>query len=1248
MRNPHKQAFTKSARSGMVLFLFIVFLLMQSPLTAIAQTAQNDGLEEAKRLNAEALKLYNAGRYDEAIPLAERVLAIVEKSLGKDHPEVATAINNLAAMYKEKGDYAKAEPLYIRALVIYEEALGEDHPLVATTLDNLALLHQAKGEYAKAEPLHIRALAISEKALGSEHPDVAIALGNLAGLYNTKGDYSKAEPLFIRALAIVEKAFGKDHPSVATALNNLAALYETKGDYAKAEPLYTKALAIYERTLGTEHPLVANALNNLALLYKEKGDYAKAEPLYVRALAIREKAFGAEHPYVATTLSNLAGLYNTKGDYSKAEPLYIRALAIDEKTLGEEHPSVAASLSNLAGLYKEKGDYTKAEPLYVRALAIYEKTFGAEHPYVATTLSNLAALYKEKGDYAKAEPRFIRALAIKEKVLGKDHPSVATSLNNLAELYRAKGDYSKAEPLYTRASTISEKALGSNHPDVAISLGNLAGLYQAKGDYSKAEPLYTRASAILEKALGAEHSLVATSLGNLAGMYQAKGDYAKAEPLYIRALVILEKALGADHSLVATYLNNLALLYCSKGDCAKAEPFYTKALTISEKALGAEHSLVAIALNNLAATYKEKGDYARAEPLYTRALAIYEEVFGAEHFLIATTLNNLAELYRAKGNYAKAIEVQTRANETDERDLILNLVSGSERQKIAYLNQTSHRVDLTLSLHIQFAPNNIDARRAAVAILLRRKGRALDAMTDSISNLRRRASPEDQALLDQLALARSQHSNLINRGAGPEGFERYRANLKAIEEREEQIENSISRRSTDFRAQLLPVTFTDVQRAVPTDAALVEFAAYRPYDAKTRKFGASRYAAYVLTNQGEPSHVDLGEAATIDKLIADWRNVLRKGTSDIEREVKPLARQIDERVMRPVRTLIGKTRRLLLSPDGLLNLIPFDVLVDENNRYLVETYSLSYLTSGRDLLRLQSPKQSSQTALVFADPDFNNAATSKAGASSNSAAAQKSNSASADSLAQRTKAVTGPRLGNAQLEPLYQLSGSAEEGMELKKILTSATVLMKAEATESALKGASSPSILHISTHGAFLEDEPKPEPDSATKRGLFIRPAGSNSFNEALPQNLNIENPLLRAGLFFAGANRGRSGEDDGVLTALEATGLDLYGTKMVVLSACDTGVGEVKNGDGVYGLRRAFALAGAETQMMSLWPVSDIGTRELMIEYYKRLRAGEGRGEALRQVRLKMLANKDRKHPFFWASFIQSGEWANLDGKR
>jgi len=163
--------------------------------------------------------------------------------------------------------------------------------------------------------------------------------------------------------------------------------------------------------------------------------------------------------------------------------------------------------------------------------------------------------------------------------------------------------------------------------------------------------------------------------------------------------------------------------------------------------------------------------------------------------------------------------------------------------------------------------------------------------------------------------------------------------------------------------------------------------------------------------------------------------------------------------------------------------------------------------------------------------------------------------------------------------------------------------------------------------------------------RGIALSGARPEDY---VAPGVRVENPLLHSGLAFAGVNVRGSSEDNGILTALEASGLNWWGTKLVMLSACDTGIGEVKNGEGVYGLRRALVLAGAETQAMSLWPVSDERTRDLMIGYYTALQAGQGRGEALRQGQLQMLARPGWQHPFYWASFIQSGEWANLNGQR
>ncbi|MGH9837545.1 MAG: tetratricopeptide repeat protein [Blastocatellia bacterium] len=943
------------------------------------------------------------------------------------------------------------------------------------------------------------------------------------------------------------------------------------------------------------------------------GKYGEARPLAERALEIREKSLGPEHIEVAAALNNLAAVYSAQGDYAKAETLHQRVLTIREKALGPEHPDVARSLNNLANLNYNKGDYEKVETLYQRALAILEKVLGPEHPDVAAALNNLAILYNTQGAYTRAELLFQRALAIREKTLGPEHLDVAGSLNNLGILYQDRGDYAKAESFYQPALAIQEKSLGPNHPLVALTLNNLANLSNDKGDYAKAETLHQRALTIREKAFGPNNPLVATSLDNLALTYRANGEYAKAETLHQRALAIKEKALGPQHPEVALSLTNLATVYGTVGDYAKVAPLFQRALDIREKVLGPEHPLVALSLHNLAAIYSIEGDYARAEPLYQRALAIREKSLGQEHPFVASSLNNLAKLYAAKNEATQAIAFQSRASTVKERNLALNLATGSERQKLAYLATLSAQTDEIISLHVHAAPTNPAARDLAATIILQRKGRVLDAMTDSFTALRSRFNAQDQELLDQLQSALSQLARLVLNGPQRITPAEHQSRIKKLEEEAEKLQAEISRRSAEFRAQSQPVTLAAIQAAIPAEAALVEFFVYRPHNPKFTKpdeeFGAPRYVAYVLREQGAPQWVELGEAKTIDEAIDAWRQALRDPK---RREATRLARTVDRLVMQPLRGHLGATRRVLLSPDGALNLIPFAALVDERSRFLVERYEFSYLTSGRDLLRLQVRQPGRQPALIVANPNYGETANVRQAAET-----------SATSIAGLN---------------FRALRGTEDEAKALKKMMPAATVLMGDQATEAAVKQARGPELLHVATHGFFLPDL-APPPANSRLRGLD---------GDVAPINLPAENPLLRSGLVLAGFNLHRSGDDDGVLTALEATALDLWGTKLVVLSACDTGVGEVKNGEGVYGLRRALVLAGSESQVMSLWPVSDEGTLDLMASYYRALQRGQGRSAALRQVQLRMLKSGDRRHPFYWAGFIQSGEWANLQGRR
>lgn len=1007
--------------------------------------------------------------------------------------------------------------------------------------------------------------------------------------------------------------------------------------YAEAIPLAEQLIEMVEKEAGPEHVVVAQLINGLAELYRMTRNFVRAEPLYQRALATRQKILGPDHPDVAVTLNNFALLYIQTHDFGRAEPLLQRAISIHEK-IPEASPSdFAATLNNLGHLYKDKGEYRRAETLFIRSLTITEKALGPNDPVVAIALNHLARLYEVTDEYERAEPLYMRSLGIREKALGPQHPSVAESLNNLANLHSTKGDYVASEPLLQRAIVIYEKALGPEHRDIAYPLLNLAEVYKARGDTTRAEPLLVRALVITEKVLGADHPDVAQVLNNLADLYITKREYARAEQFYQRSLAIAEKTLGPDHPEVGTVLGNLAGLSELKNDLTAAEMMYQRAMRIHEKAFGPHHPKLAYPLSNLGGFYLAyRRDPQRAEPLMQRTLAIFEKSFGPNHPNVSSALHNLASLYDEKRDLATAIKLQNRSNEIVERNLALILTSGSEEQKTLFLDTLAIYTHYTVSLNTRRSPDSPEATRLAFTTILRRKGRALDATSDQIGALRRRLNPEDRELLDQLSSARAKLATLELTGTGTTGTGANQEDLAKYKAEVERLEAAISLRSAEFRANAQPVTIDAVQEALPADSALIEFVLYRPFSLEgkiTERIGPPRYVAYVLRREGSPAWIDLGEAASIDNNVTE----LRKALSNPERtDVKQVARTLEERIMRPVRKFLGETRRVFLSPDGALNLIPFGALVDEQNRYLVENYSLTYVTSGRDLLRLQVKTDSKQGPVVIANPQFDQI----------------------NALPSAPSGNVGGRSVDFTRVHFGPLKGTSEEAEALASILPNVKILTGAEATEGALKRLTGPSVLHVATHGFFLPDQP--QETGAEVRGLGLTQKKSSSVRR--------ENPFIRSGLALAGANTrdGKDGED-GILTALEASGLNLSGTKLVVLSACETGLGVVKNGEGVYGLRRALVLAGSESQVITLWQVSDEATRDLMVAFYKRLQAGEGRTAALSAVQLEMLRSTDQKqtgdsrgltlstepkddrsHPFFWASFIQSGDWRSMAGQQ
>ncbi len=807
---------------------------------------------------------------------------------------------------------------------------------------------------------------------------------------------------------------------------------------------------------------------------------------------------------------------------------------------------------------------------------------------------------------------------MQQKLLPADSPILAGSLANLAATLYKEGEYLKAEPLYLQAKMIWEK---QKHPDVFQAINGVAIIQFERGDYEQAELLWQQALELAMQTSKQESEPQAVILGSLGLLYFRKGELEKAESFQFRALEAAKKVYGAEHQQVAITLNFLGDLYSRKGETTKAQEYYQQALEMLKKTVGPDNPNVSYSLHHMGQLSLYQQEYGKAATLFQEALQLREKLLGNHHPDVAETLGEMAQLSQIRGEGKRALEYQTRANEINETNLRQNIVVGSERQKQSYLALFTKSVNATLNLQTQLLPQSPEATALALQITLRHKGRSLDAMSDTMAITRRHATSEQQKLFDRLLVAKSQLANLTFRGLKAESPTIYRSHLKQLEDEIDQLEADLSRRSSEFATEAQPITLQAIQSALPAQTSLLEFVTYQPYQAATKTVAPSHYLAYVLTPDGAIRWKELGEAKLIDQAVVDLRLALR----DPKRtDAASLARQLDEKVMQPVRSLLGETRHLLISPDGMLNLLPFAALVDEQKRYLIERYNVSYVTSGRDLLRMQIARAPKNAPLIVADPDFDLGQTI--------ALAQPKTKS-------RRATLRGFKSGSESFNEWTadRLSETSIEANEIKALLPQATVLARAKATKAALQQIAAPSILHIATHGFFLEDT-APAADNTRKLGST---AEATAFSP-------LKDPLLRSGLIFAGFNQHKSDTDNGVLTAKEAAGLDLWGTKLVVLSACDTGVGDVKNGDGVYGLRRALVLAGAETQVMSLWPVDEVASREWMTTYYTGLKQGLGRGEALRQVQLKMLQKKNRQHPFYWAGFIQSGEWANLEGKR
>ena len=862
------------------------------------------------------------------------------------------------------------------------------------------------------------------------------------------------------------------------------------------------------------------------------------------------------------------------------------------------------------------GRYDDALSLAERAVATAESGSPRQDAFLAELYRRLGVAEYNKAKRGPAQAALEQALSIERTVLGEGDPLSARTLIALARLYEAYADVPKAEDALRQARALIEKSWGADHPWQAECLQMTSKAHQHRGDTERALA-DIRAALVIDRAYPtADERRLILDLDALADTYLDRHDADSAKQTLEEILQIEDRHSNQDQVVVAHTLQNLGIIARRRKQYQEALDDFWRAEKIREQIYGPVHPSTVSLLVNLGNVYHAQGDDVRAEEVFQQAISRFTESLGPYHEWTIMTLGNLTKSYAAQSNIPAALEALKRTNEASEEALSLNLAIGSEHDRLSYADKFSSLTDRTISLNISQAPNDALATELAAEVILQRKGRVLDALANTMAALRAHLQPEDRALLDDLSAVTSEFAKVALHGAGELSHEEHRKQLDALQRRREALETSLSERSAGFYQNPQSVTLRAVRAMVPKDAALLEFAVYRPFDVHgvDASDTPSRYAVYLIPTNGDLEVRDLGPAKDLDTLVEKFREALRDPSAD----PTPEARQLYAKVLQPLQGL-GESTRLLISPDGALNLVPFEALMDEKNRYLLAQREISYLSSGRDLLRFGDTRAKASRPAILADPDFGDPAAGRGKTTSRGIDARRS-------------------VTNAQdLRTVYfaALSGTAREARDLKVLFPDADLLTKDSASKANLKNLAAPRLLHIATHGFFLDHEARAHA-AATDDPRGIQGASS------------IENPLLRSGLALAGANLNKDDSEEGILTALEAANLNLWGTKLVTLSACDTGVGEIRQGEGVFGLRRAFVLAGAETLVMSLWPVSDAVTRQLMDEYYRGLKQGLGRGAALHRAQIAMMTRASRAHPFYWASFIQAGDWANLDGVR
>jgi len=1249
--------------------------------------------EETKRTNHPsypvALQLYADlsrihGDYEIAESQYEKALEFQLRLAGSDHPRYMIILDGLGQLYLRQGKLAEAEKLVTEMVEYRKKRFGTKSLDYANAIENLSEFYEKIGNMQKPLALRIESVAIAKEILDTTDYDYAKRLGDLGLGYHKLDDYDKALEYQNQAKYILENSVGKNHPGYEIVLNNMILAFDKLKEFEKAEQLHVELLKIKE-TLAESKPIeLADQYWEFADFYKAHAEFVKAQEYYQKGLSIKKQVWGEQHEEYASALHAVGLAYSGMGDMETSISMYRQSLSIKKTSIGEITSSYAVTLENLGINFMDMALFDEAQKCFEKALEIKREVLGEDHANYGRTLGLLGKLNSEIGNYNEAERLLSHGCSIIKSSIGVNNKDYSGLVTSLAIIYNYLGNAEKALPLILESIGIERSLHGENHPSFALGLMNAAHVLTAMGQsQDEAEALFINAKNIIEKAVGKNHSNYATAISNLGWFYTVYDQFDKADPYIRECAEIRSRILGEDHPDYATALNNLANHLGRKKEFAEAKELHRKVLGILKKTLGVDHPMYMASVSNLCFLNRAIGDLVESDSLFSlfqnevlsSLRTEFQHLSGAEklkykreagirlNHIRSFLLDRFAERQLDVGKQFYQLEIEERGVVVRSNLLVRASVDGVSDSLVTQLYHRWLFLKQSLASQGNFEQDDSEPYFAGIGIIARFRNDTFlitEVMKGGPAELAGIKSGDRIVSVDG-ELIRSQYhdmDSLVNMIRGIVGTKvvvcvepiadpdlRYLTLTRAviqsspierIKSEVELIEKQLTRVSNDFakNLQASKVDWLDIRNSLEAKGVAVEFSSF-PYVRKDGEWSDSTfYAALVLRKDYEyPIMVKLCEEKQLDSLFqhgdepdSDMIASLYRGAIAVgeENEVS-YGKRLYELLWKPLDSLLNEGDQIYFAPSGLMHRISLAAIpYDDKGTLLSDRYNLTRLSTTAKLLDTDESETTPKEIALFGGVEYEWKEMAMESADGDLSETFVSRSLPDD-------------LDRGNTSWTY-LPGTLTETESIATLASDADIKVKryssTEATEERIKslgGKNSPTVLHIATHGFFF-----PDPESDIHEGRMLQTMGDRE-----QVYRYSDDPLNRAGLLFAGANSTWNGQEtptdreDGILTANEATYIPLNNTELVVLSACETGLGEIKGSEGVFGLQRAFKAAGAEYVMMSLWKVPDQETSEFMTEFYSNYLNGTSIPDSYQKAQ-KVMRNKYSNDPYKWAAFV------------